>query len=751
MAMWLILLLRVVCPIFPESQLSIYNFIPVGREVMFTLTYEDWSEHYTVPEADAAAEIPGTRTVTDETSTDGNLLPEETDTYGLPEKHAPRIGITEVVLAVYGMGVLAAGGVHMVMYRQALRKLKKKISPCFDNGLERTYRSIAEKLKIRHVPELYMGENSMTVGYIRPIIVLRRDDEAGDKDYEMVLTHELNHYKHLDNQILLLTTIVCCIFWYNPMLWIVRKYLREDIELLCDMRTLRDSDVESTEYAYLLCRHSRFADAAAVGTPMSASGRRLKKRLLTIAIHKQHRFLSKTTSFLLSAAIVAVCLTNPIISKEHEYKDYIESYAFLTGTDAQTLYLEEHISIHEFLKQADKMLTSVGGESLAAEIGGGSFEKLKRIAAESPYVDDDRAEALSRLQSSEILRNSSCVLIMSTLSDLLGQDHTVEEPRLLPVMISVETFEKISENLTPQAAELLGNCYNRGVGGVDISFNYLYSNAMMEQIMNRINDDWAKEKLLGYYTEIDLLPEQLNVISSRLNETIRYVGIGTDYYICAPDIRKNEEEILRKILGAAVAGQREDVYYLKETEDGCSYETAEKLFREARFTVAEMFEEYARIGGSTYSYITPEEYNVISEYDVHTYAERLSDPGLVEAFRQNFTYNENFVYIGEDGSELTIPFRYYAAKEENSETCRAIMEDVLNRLNAIAFPKLYDIETIEMSGSSSETVREAAIRCIELGLIQSYDTKMDMRAEVSSGQCAVVLCRLLAAMTNISK
>ena len=55
-----------------------------------------------------------------------------------------------------------------------------------------------------------------------------------------------------------------------------------------------------------------------------------------------------------------------------------------------------------------------------------------------------------------------------------------------------------------------------------------------------------------------------------------------------------------------------------------------------------------------------------------------------------------------------------------------------------------------MSGSVSETVREAAILCIERGFLDTEE-KMDMRGEVSCGQCAMMLCRFLASMTNVSQ
>lgn len=38
MVMWVVLLARLICPIFPESRISVYNLIPAGREIMYSLT-----------------------------------------------------------------------------------------------------------------------------------------------------------------------------------------------------------------------------------------------------------------------------------------------------------------------------------------------------------------------------------------------------------------------------------------------------------------------------------------------------------------------------------------------------------------------------------------------------------------------------------------------------------------------------------------------------------------------------------------
>ena len=79
------------------------------------------------------------------------------------------------------------------------------------------------------------------------------------------------------------------------------------------------------------------------------------------------------------------------------------------------------------------------------------------------------------------------------------------------------------------------------------------------------------------------------------------------------------------------------------------------------------------------------------------------------------------------------------------------MENMLNRLNAVTFPTLCEVETLRMTGSSSETVRKAAIQCIERGFMSGENEEMHMRDEVSSGQSAMILCRFLASMTNLSQ
>lgn len=62
-----------------------------------------------------------------------------------------------------------------------------------------------------------------------------------------VLNHESHHAKAKDNLIKLLYLIVCCVYWFAPVLWKGAKYLENIIELCCDSKavvgyTKRDID-----------------------------------------------------------------------------------------------------------------------------------------------------------------------------------------------------------------------------------------------------------------------------------------------------------------------------------------------------------------------------------------------------------------------------------------------------------------------------------------------------------------------------
>jgi len=695
--LWVILLARLICPIFPESRISVYNYIPVGRDIMFSLT-NDVSDELTAGEEQWRAENnpyvvhrAGDETAAEESAaenTDGHLSAGDSGALTVGEYIAEAAaGYTEseadlesaaalfnkAIIAVYLAGICISLTTALHAYSRAKKRALKSSEPCTDSELLGIYRRTAGQLGIseKKLPPLRCGPSAMLIGCRNAQISCR--DDMDKREAEMVFAHELLHYKCLDNPIILFSTVVACLFWYNPLIWIVRSMLREDIEVLCDARTLEHCRIPRTEYAFMLCRASAYSELMGAGCQMSAGGRRLKNRLKTISAEKHRRFLPRIASAVLCAAIMMLCLTNPIVSQNSDYSGYIENYARLTDGDVRSMHLYSQETVSTYLQQISTLLGEWYGSDYSAAVGNGNLEKFKRICASADIIPKETSALIQLMRTGEPLTVKNCAVISDCVTRLLGSESDGVEYDVLPAMISAADMEEILLHLTEAEAEALLKCYNRGVDGADASFEMFYTEAMMDLIRSRISDEWAENKLVGFYCEYDIAEDDLSMFSPALRDVLRTLREDGSVYICDLRITAIEREILTEILGAAYAGQREDVYYLKKIEDGCTFDIAEKLIRRGEYSREDMLLGYAAIGEP---------------------AERAESGGYT------------FIRVRED-----LP---------------------------------------EISGSVREAVRESAKRAYSLGLIDAENGVVDLTEKLSCGQGIALAYRLAAAMVPIN-
>ena len=767
--LWLILFLRVMLPILPESALSIYNLIPAGRQIQFSLTYnpvpdEAGASVQDSPSAENPYQFPS---IAEEETIYGEVQDDtggEADTVLLAEqtrgRESLRNRVCSWILAVFCSGVLLTAAVQSWLYIRAARRVYRQSVLCRDPEILQVYTETAASLRImdRKAPPLRLGTTAMLAGAFRPFVVLNpedffsADEKTAGADLRMIFLHELNHFKYRDNWILLLSTLVCTIFWYNPLLWLVRNFLREDIEVLCDARTLEACGTGEREYARMLCRSSHLPLAPVkAGSAMSVNGRKLKLRLQHIYDRRNHAALPRWISMVLCVVMTALCLTNPMVAAESAYTSYIEQISVMTGRSVRDLTLDEQITVAEFLDMLNDAASYAGGRYLQWKLGGTDLDSLVRQAEESAYVSAETAEALRKLDPEAEITLEHCVILLSCAVGLLGEGRFVEEMDVLPEMLSRNTMEALCRHLTKEEAARLLSCYNPGVEGAQVSFSYVYTEAMMKLILSRIQNDWQREKLKGYYQKVNLSGEQLEKANAYLYQTIRFVGTGRTFYICDPSLSEVEEEILRRILGAAYAGEREDVYYLKKTEDGCSFAEAAALIAGAGMTAKEIYVEYAFLGETGYT-LTPVPYFYgedgtfrIAAAELETYAAQFGDTDLITELQKLLVYHGS----GEENTALPLFLvRQYTALPEKSEECRQLVYSLCHRLNAAAFTVQEHHTAAEITDASFAVTEEAYRLAAELGFIHVGGRPVAVQKQLTSGQCARILCSFLASMTN---
>lgn len=134
--------------------------------------------------------------------------------------------LRQVLLLIYGIGVLAALLILLRSNCRFFRQLKKIRRPLGNTG-SRLPVYVAEGLPS---PCLF--------GVLHPAIYLTPEAAADEATRRHVLAHEETHFRHGDHIWSLLRCLALAVHWWNPLVWLAAILSRRDGELCCDAATL---------------------------------------------------------------------------------------------------------------------------------------------------------------------------------------------------------------------------------------------------------------------------------------------------------------------------------------------------------------------------------------------------------------------------------------------------------------------------------------------------------------------------------
>lgn len=254
------------------------------------------------------------------------------------------------------LGIWLAGILVMVVRtaRSSLRlqNIRQSALPLQNPAIRRLYRHCLEELHIRKEIPIYSTaflQSPVIMGVLRPRIYLpihiisdsNKTDTGslcrtpcdpspsgidGLRQIRYMLLHELQHYRHKDALAGYLMTLTGILYWFNPMVWIALKEMRNDREIACDTSVLNMLEPDFHEDYGMTLIHfaeklSRSAFPFAAG--LSGSMSQMKRRILNIAAYETptaKKQLTGMTAFLM----VAVLLLNlsPLLSANAAKDDY---------------------------------------------------------------------------------------------------------------------------------------------------------------------------------------------------------------------------------------------------------------------------------------------------------------------------------------------------------------------------------------------------------------------------------------------
>lgn len=219
----------------------------------------------------------------------------------------------KLAAAIWAAGVLFLGVKKALETHFAGKALRRWNMPNWNCSLEREYRKICKSMKVKHAPRLMLNSRLNTpllMGFCHPCICLPQTGYTAEEQ-ELILRHELCHYRRKDLWYKLLMNLLCIIYWFNPALWWMKKEADRDIEFLCDETVMETRTVqERILYNRLLARTAvGKTSVSGLTTSFNDSLMNLKKRMVNIMRAGEMKRGSAITACFLALFVLGNALT----------------------------------------------------------------------------------------------------------------------------------------------------------------------------------------------------------------------------------------------------------------------------------------------------------------------------------------------------------------------------------------------------------------------------------------------------------
>lgn len=157
----------------------------------------------------------------------------------------------DALVYVWLAGVVILTIRYIANYHKTMRSITKYASLCGQREytlLDAVKRDINRSMKISlcTVPNISVP---FGIGIFRKTILLPQDNFT-DRELYYILLHEYTHFLNHDIPVKMMVSVFCCIFWWNPVAYLLKTDLEQTLEMKCDASVARYLDTQG-KAAYL--------------------------------------------------------------------------------------------------------------------------------------------------------------------------------------------------------------------------------------------------------------------------------------------------------------------------------------------------------------------------------------------------------------------------------------------------------------------------------------------------------------------
>lgn len=185
-------------------------------------------------------------------------------------------------------------------------------------------------------------------------------------ELELILMHEKVHVNQMHSLDILFSQLACVLFWFNPLIWLYRKEIRQNLEYIADYKTQSVSK-DNKAYQHLLLKTSLKNTNISLSNNFYNS--QIKKRI--IMLHKSKSHHKKQWRYLL----VLPLLAGMLMSMNTE-KIYVDNTATIENSKETIEFLVTRNTTDSELKTMSKAIEDKGGSLEFSQVKRNSNNEL---------------------------------------------------------------------------------------------------------------------------------------------------------------------------------------------------------------------------------------------------------------------------------------------------------------------------------------------------------------------------------------
>lgn len=314
---WIILIIRLAIPALPESEISIFNLVPDVTDMyenFFDLRAEglnhvqqDSNKNLSVNIASAENTTINADNNRDESILEGTKQLQTSASEGSNSMDL----MQKIVLCIYWIGALAMAGGLLLSYGNLIHRVRV-LPVCSDAMIQTVFTRCKEQVGVKSQRLMIKKgvDSPMLAGIFHPVIYISEGYDYAELKH--IFNHELYHYKNRDNLWNVVSSIILCLNWFNPLAWYAFKKFKRDLEVYCDFKVICITG-DKKAYAEVLLKTASNGNSFMLATTCLESGEKeVSQRIKKIAYYKAPKLWVSIAGLLLVLVLGVFCLTNAV-------------------------------------------------------------------------------------------------------------------------------------------------------------------------------------------------------------------------------------------------------------------------------------------------------------------------------------------------------------------------------------------------------------------------------------------------------